>query len=346
MGCGHSKINIYPKKYKNRNSPKKTATVNTSEPAEQESAENESELNEKLEDCDPRKTIKVKPFGGPLLAQVEISTSQQNFFKMLDEKIENGPDYDAACEEERVAEASRLRSLLKNWETASAGSRSLPSTPIRKTKVRGNPDKLAEGHTRPNDSIRLNERSHSQIPPSVIHQSYGVTQPTYRQTVYNPVYQQTSSNAYSPAMQYQVLSPMYINQPGYQQPSSKLYPSYNQHGSPIKMVYQTNNVKHIPVEQSQLSYSPSHKVYGSVPKSNSGFTNGDLVVQQQIYNQQMQYQQSREYQQYRQSKEQMLLQQQGFQSSRSYHSSVHIPIVMHNQQNDVSPLHRKQYEMT
>ncbi|KAB0801584.1 hypothetical protein PPYR_03770 [Photinus pyralis] len=345
MGCGHSKINIYPKKYKNRNSPKKSVTINNSEPVEQETAE-ESELNEKLDDCDSRKTIKVKPFGGPLLAQVEISLSQQNFFKMLDEKIENGPDYDAACEAERAAEAARLRSLLRNWETASAGSRSLPTTPIRKTKVRGNQEKPTDGPIRSNEPIRLNERIHSQIPPNVIHQSYGVTQPAYRQTVYNPVYQQTTSNSYSPAMQYQVLSPMYINQQSYQQPSPKLYPSYNQHGSPIKMVYQTNNVKHIPVEQSQISYSPSHKVYGSVPKSSSSFTNGDLIVQQQIYNQQIQYQQSREYQQYRQSKEQMLLQQQGYQSSRSYHSSVHIPIVMHNQQNDVSPLHRKQYEMT
>ncbi|KAK4883278.1 hypothetical protein RN001_006597 [Aquatica leii] len=344
MGCGHSKINIYPKKYKNRNSPKKSATIENSETVDQDTTETDCELNEKLEDCDPRKTIKVKPFGGPLLAQVEISSSQQNFFKMLDEKIENGPDYDAACEAEKAAEAARLRSLMKNWETASAGSRSLPSTPVRKQKLRIN-DSMKDGLVRPSESLRLNERSHSAIPPNIIHQSYGVAQPSsYRQTVYNPVYQQTTSSTYSSAMQYQVLSPMYINQPQYQ-PSVKHYQNYNQHGSPIKMVYQNNTVKHIPMEQ-PVSYSPSHKVYGSVPKNNAGFTNGDLIVQQQIYNQQMQYQQSREYQQYRQSKEQMLLQQQGYQPSRNYQSSVHIPIVMHNQQTDVSPMHRKHYEMT
>lgn len=45
-------------------------TPEKTEPEEEEVAENDSELNEKLEDCDPRRTIKVKPFGGPLLAQV------------------------------------------------------------------------------------------------------------------------------------------------------------------------------------------------------------------------------------------------------------------------------------
>lgn len=237
---------------------------------------------------------------------------------------------------------------MKDWETASAGSRSLPTTPLRKPKV-GEKFRSSDGirctevSIRPGDP-RLVERTHSQIPPNIIHQSYGVAQPSYRQTAYNPIYQQPGPTVYSSAMQYQALSPMYINQATYQ-PPPKHYPSYNQHGSPIKMVYQNNSVKHIPYEQPQVTYSPSHKIYGSVPKNNPGFTNGDLLVQQQMYNQQMQYQQSREYQQYRQSKEQMLL-QQGYQSSRSYQSSVHIPIVMHSQQTDMSPLHRKQYEMT
>lgn len=35
----------------------------------EEGIENDCEKNGKLEDCDNRKTIKVKPFGGPLLAQ-------------------------------------------------------------------------------------------------------------------------------------------------------------------------------------------------------------------------------------------------------------------------------------
>ncbi|KAF5272907.1 hypothetical protein FQA39_LY07673 [Lamprigera yunnana] len=336
---------VCPNGYADPLGPKTTSvatSIENSETVNPDTTGNELEINEKLEDCDSKKTIKVKPFGGPLLAQVEISSSQQNFFQMLDEKIENGPDYDDACEEERAAEAARLRLLMKNWETASAGSRSLPSTPIRKIKMRGN-DHIKNVDVRATEPVRLNERGYSAITSNTIHQSYGVSQPSYRQTVYNPVYQQTSSSTYSSAMQYQMLSPMYVNQPPYQVPQ-KHYTNYNQHGSPIKIVYQNNAVKHIPVEQ-PLSYSPTHNVYGSVPKNSGGFTNGDLIVQQQIYNQQMQYQQSREYQQYRQNKEQLLL-QQGYQSSRNYQSSAHIPIVMHNQQNDVSPMHRKHYEMT
>lgn len=45
------------------------ATTEKAESEEEEGVENESELSEKLEDCDQRKTIRVKPFGGPLLAQ-------------------------------------------------------------------------------------------------------------------------------------------------------------------------------------------------------------------------------------------------------------------------------------
>lgn len=42
----------------------------TTEPDEPELADSESDCGEKLEDSDQRRTIKVKPFGGPLLAQV------------------------------------------------------------------------------------------------------------------------------------------------------------------------------------------------------------------------------------------------------------------------------------
>ncbi|KAJ8962342.1 hypothetical protein NQ318_018324 [Aromia moschata] len=61
-------------------------TPEKAESEEEDGIENESENSESIEDCEQRKTIKVKPFGGPLLAQTEISTSQQDFFKMLDEK--------------------------------------------------------------------------------------------------------------------------------------------------------------------------------------------------------------------------------------------------------------------
>lgn len=367
MGCGHSKINIYPKKCRSKISlSKKCASQEKPENEEEESAENEAEANEKIEDCDQRKTIKVKPFGGPLLAQAELSNSQQNFFKMLDEKIDNGPDYDSGCEAEKASEAARLSALLKDWETASAGSRSLPATPKRKPridqKIRAGvgiavgvgvavDGGLRPGDPRGVDIPRSGERTYnSHITQSVVHQSYGVTQGPYR--TYTPVYQnspphpsQQLSSYQQSALQYQAISPMYTSQPTYPAPSRQ-YPVYNPHGSPLK-TYSNNSPKHIPYDSQSNSYSsPSHKLYTNAPKSAPSFSNGELI-QQQIYNQQLQYQQAREYQQYKQSREQQMLQQQGYMGQRNYQTSVHIPIAMQNPAGDgVSPLHRKQYELT
>ncbi|KAJ4428132.1 hypothetical protein ANN_24146 [Periplaneta americana] len=80
-----------------------------------------------------RQVVVTSP--GPLLAQTEISSSQMDFFRMLDEKIENGPDYDSANEEEIALERARLCALLRDWETASTNSslnRSAPSTPAHR----------------------------------------------------------------------------------------------------------------------------------------------------------------------------------------------------------------------
>ncbi|RLU27093.1 hypothetical protein DMN91_000892 [Ooceraea biroi] len=71
-------------------------------------------------DVDAKGQAKKKstaPGGGPLLQQAEISTSQLDFFKMLDEKIENGPDYDESLDTTNRAE--RVSSLLRRWELAS-----------------------------------------------------------------------------------------------------------------------------------------------------------------------------------------------------------------------------------
>ncbi|KAF5308652.1 hypothetical protein FQR65_LT06113 [Abscondita terminalis] len=305
------------------------AAIENSETLDHDTTENDCELNEKLEDCDSRKTIKVKPFGGPLLAQVKVPTYSNNFY-IVSEKFRLVSKTSLKCWTKKL-KMVLITTLLarrksgggcsftctnENWETASAGSRSLPSTPVRKQKIRMN-ENIKDGIVRPNESVR----SHSAIPPSVIHQTYGVAQHLTGKQFITSI----SANDFDYVLVSNAVS------------STKS--DSNKNGLP------NNAVKHIPMEQS-LNYSPSHKLYGSVPKPNGGFTNGDLIVQQQIYNQQMQYQQSREYQQYRQSKEQMLLQQQGYQSARNYQSSVHIPIVMHNQQTDVSPMHRKHYEMT
>lgn len=98
----------------------------------------------------------------------EISSSQQNFFRMLDQKIDDvswlnvminqikwtnikynvvvvgmlkmqGPDYDSSSETEMALEEARLNALVQHWESASltassicsSASRSLQGTPVR-----------------------------------------------------------------------------------------------------------------------------------------------------------------------------------------------------------------------
>ncbi|KAK3877188.1 hypothetical protein Pcinc_018075, partial [Petrolisthes cinctipes] len=74
---------------------------------------------------------KLVPFGagGPLLAQAKISESQQDFFMMLDEKIENGPDYDSETEEgER---RRRLQEYAQQWSSFSNPCLPPPPSPPR-----------------------------------------------------------------------------------------------------------------------------------------------------------------------------------------------------------------------
>lgn len=202
-----------------------------------------------------------------------------------------------------------------------------------------------------------------QIPQSVIHQSYGITQVNYRQINYtNPNYISQSPShqmAYPSALQYQALSPMYTSQPTYQPPPpmvARQYPSYNQHGSPIK-TYVNTSPKHIATyDQTVPSYSPTHKLYGSpVVQQKPIYSNGELL-QQQIYNHHHhQQQQQMQYQQYKEAREQVLAQHHhqppppniGYRPppSRSYQSSVTIPIVK-NQPVEMNSIHRKQYELT
>ncbi|CAG9822425.1 unnamed protein product [Phaedon cochleariae] len=326
MGCGHSKINIYPRKSKSKTGSKKSVTADKTESEDEDGIELEADHSENIEDCDSKKTsIKLKHFGGPLLAQAEISTSQQDFFKMLDEKIQNGPDYNSESESERAAETTRLRALLKDWETASIGSRSLPPTPRRR------PPRSADGGAYV-----------SQIPQSVIHQSYGVAQTPFRPTPYaNPNYVSQSPShqmAYPSAMQYQAISPMYASQPTYQAP-------------PLG-----NVAKHAGYD-AQTAYSPSHKGYGVpvavpavvLPGSVSGGGVGKEKNNGEVLKKTYNYQHAVQYQQYKEAREQVLAQNQPAYrgAPRSYQSSVTIAVAgQGGQQGDPSALQRQQYELT
>lgn len=168
----------------------------------------------------------------------------------------------------------RLKSLLKDWETASAGSRSLPATPKRKPKlVDGSRTTDGRFRSNNNDVSFTKDRDYGAqnflvqnfpaqnvihpnlVPQNAIHQAYGVSQVSYRQC-YTPVYHNIhqSNISYASALQYQALSPMYT----YQAPQ-KQYPSYNQHGSPIKAFV---NSKSAPATRNDSNYSPTQKYNG------------------------------------------------------------------------------------
>ncbi|XP_015433688.1 PREDICTED: uncharacterized protein LOC107189631 isoform X1 [Dufourea novaeangliae] len=155
MGCGQSKIgNIYPKNKKNKNNTGKkngdsvgSASVehkngNGGAAKNNKTNNNGVEVNRNEEqnggNGDKNKKKPSAPGNGPLLQQAEISTSQLDFFKMLDEKIENGPDYDESLD--TTARAERVTSLLRQWELASVSWSSMTDlsnaspTAIRSTR--------------------------------------------------------------------------------------------------------------------------------------------------------------------------------------------------------------------
>ncbi|XP_015113863.1 uncharacterized protein LOC107038976 isoform X2 [Diachasma alloeum] len=70
--------------------------------------------NEDHNGIDVKNPTKKKSGNGPLLQQAEVSSSQLDFFRMLDEKIENGPDYDETSDVTIGTEG--ITDLLRRWE--------------------------------------------------------------------------------------------------------------------------------------------------------------------------------------------------------------------------------------
>uniref|UniRef100_A0A182I2Y9 Uncharacterized protein n=1 Tax=Anopheles arabiensis TaxID=7173 RepID=A0A182I2Y9_ANOAR len=124
---------------------------------------------------------------GSLLQSQEISSSQQNFFRMLDQKIEEGPDYDSSSETEQALEEARLNALVQHWESASlttsmcsSTSRSLQGTPVRQVPL--SPKRIiASGNAVSMGGGGVDGGPPSQrqlLSQSIIHQNYGVIQPS------------------------------------------------------------------------------------------------------------------------------------------------------------------------
>lgn len=141
MGCGQSQIGIiYPRKSKNKDGSKKNGNAVEAKEAERDSRSDSDSTEGGIESEETRlrSAARVRQIvqmsSGPLLAHTEMSSSQHDFFKMLDEKVESGPDYDSTCEYEIALEHARLCRLLHDWEVAKMRSRSksAPSTPAKK----------------------------------------------------------------------------------------------------------------------------------------------------------------------------------------------------------------------
>ncbi|CAG5035428.1 unnamed protein product [Parnassius apollo] len=136
MGCGQSKINLYPRRNKNGgkgNSAKKSGAADKEADEEEGSAGGAAPADETEEGTERAKHIL------PLSAHpqtIEVSASQQDFFKMLDEKIEKGKDYDSSSETEVRLEQERRRMLIEQWRSASQSTQSSQSQPSPPTPAR------------------------------------------------------------------------------------------------------------------------------------------------------------------------------------------------------------------
>nr|XP_026484807.1 uncharacterized protein LOC113392535 isoform X1 [Vanessa tameamea] len=135
MGCGQSKINLYPRRNKNGgkgNSAKKSGAADK-EADEEEGNAGTGHTDETEDDADHGKHI--LPLSGHA-STVEVSASMQDFFKMLDEKIEKGKDYDSSSETEVRLERERRKKLIDQWRSASLSTQSSQSQPSPPTPAR------------------------------------------------------------------------------------------------------------------------------------------------------------------------------------------------------------------
>ncbi|XP_065332914.1 uncharacterized protein LOC135934845 [Cloeon dipterum] len=134
MGCGRSRLQIFQSASSSKKRKKKKEREMVAESADNVSIEESSfDLNSDCpEAVNARRAAAVARFRqisqGPLLAMAEVSKSQTDFFKMLDEKIENGPDYSESGENTRTASPSldlnklRRLSLMSNGHKSSVSS--------------------------------------------------------------------------------------------------------------------------------------------------------------------------------------------------------------------------------
>ncbi|CRK95968.1 CLUMA_CG009409, isoform A, partial [Clunio marinus] len=263
MGCGQSKkIHLYPRKNKSKSNGKKGHDDGTEDDDEEhtegrekhdqqqkEKEKIDEELQQSSEGNSPEPNsneviIPILKKNGPLLQSQDISSSQQNFFKMLDQKIEQGPDYDSNSETEIAIEEARLNSLVQHWESASLSasmcsstSRSLQNTPVRHASLNSRQSQIRSQFQQPLSAellsqqqqmikqlqqhqanqtasinspkrVELNANNRQQLlTQTIIHQTYGVQpQPSLPQAHILAQYQNQQQTTLSSNMQLRQLS--------------------------------------------------------------------------------------------------------------------------------------------
>ncbi|XP_059060318.1 uncharacterized protein LOC131853445 [Achroia grisella] len=171
MGCGQSKINLYPRRNKNGgkgNSAKKSGAADKEADEEEGTAGGTAPADDTDDDAEQSKHIL------PLAAHppaIEVSASQQDFFKMLDDKIEKGKDYDSSSETEVRLEKERRRILIDQWRSASQSSQSFqsqpsPPTPARRRVPRPQPPERQSSPGSPRRCYRQQHVPDGMSPPS------------------------------------------------------------------------------------------------------------------------------------------------------------------------------------
>ncbi|XP_050424295.1 uncharacterized protein LOC126835633 [Adelges cooleyi] len=131
MGCGPSHFGLsFTKKSKKKKNKRKDSDDEKSDASTYEnhneeqmqltstpSVNNLCDISE-VDDTSPLQHRLSPPQSPTIFVNPQPSSSQLNFFKMLDEKIEMGADYKESIEEQRLERMHRTHALLMEWERA------------------------------------------------------------------------------------------------------------------------------------------------------------------------------------------------------------------------------------
>ncbi|XP_065199832.1 uncharacterized protein LOC135831351 [Planococcus citri] len=209
MGCGQSQFSlIYPKKFKRKDNKNKDGKEDESDEENDDDKlvggrlisnksipnlvaaadKEESNLdNSKL----PINSSSEVSSGTSLLAHREMTSSQIEFFRMLDEKVESGPDYDETNEKERLLECARLRHLLTEWERAKQKRMTRQQTMANQTVQTSTSSQQPRKHrfSMPHLNGDVNNKQYQYPPVCTIrqHVQYYPNSPTNQYTLSNSV---------------------------------------------------------------------------------------------------------------------------------------------------------------